>query len=63
MDAIYLVLYILAFVCFIVAFVLRPIAGPPGNVWHPLKLSLIALGLALWVLVPIIQGLQTVSGK
>jgi hypothetical protein len=63
MDAIYLVLYILAFVCFVVAAFLRPFAGPPANVWHPLKVTLIALGLALWVLVPIIQGLQTMTGK
>jgi hypothetical protein len=63
MDAIYLVLEILAFVCFVIAACLRPIAGPPVNAWHPLKLTLIAAGLALWILVPIIQGLQTMTGK
>jgi uncharacterized membrane protein len=63
MNAIYLVLYILAFVCFVVAAFLRPIAGPPVNAWHPLKVTLIAAGLALWVLVPLVAGFQTVSGK
>lgn len=63
MGAIYLVLEILAFVCFVIAVCIRPVVGPPGNVWHPLKLTLIAAGLALWILVPIIQGLQTMSGK
>lgn len=63
MDAIYLVLYILAFVCFVVAVFIRPFAGPPGNMWSPLKVTLIAAGLALWVLVAVIQGLQTMAGK
>lgn len=63
MAAIFLVLYILSFVCFVIAAVIRPIAGPPANVWHPLKVTLIAAGLALWVLVAVIQGLQSMSGK
>jgi hypothetical protein len=62
MNSIYLVLYILSFVCFVIAVFIRPLAGPPVNAWHPLKVTLIAAGLALWVLVSVIQEFQAVSG-
>jgi hypothetical protein len=50
MHAIYLILLIVALVCFLLAAV--------GVVVHR-RLNLIALGLAFWILVPLVQLART----
>lgn len=49
MDALYLILYVLAAVLFLLAAVWER-AGSPRPMWN----SLVALGLMCWVLVPLI---------
>lgn len=61
MTTLYLILYILAAVCFIAAAVLayRPAVGVDGdranaNLGTAGRVNLVALGLFFWVLVPLI---------
>jgi hypothetical protein len=58
MTTLYLILYILAAVCFIAAAVLayRPVvaADANGTVHTAGRVNLVALGLFFWVLVPLI---------
>ncbi len=51
MTVIYLILLIAALVCFLIA------AFAPSQ---PARVNLMALGLGFWVLVPLIQTVQTV---
>ncbi len=51
MTVIFLILLIAALVCFLIA------AFAPSQ---PARVNLVALGLALWVLVPLIQTVQIV---
>lgn len=54
MNVIYLILYILAAVCFIAAALLRPVATTSGPGPLYTRVNLVALGLFFWVLVPLI---------
>lgn len=56
MKVLYLVLYIVAAVCFAVA-ALTDRVGATG----PRRVNLIAVGLLAWVLVPLIQVARTLS--
>lgn len=54
MDAMYMVFYILSFVCFIIAALSsRGFAGG--------RVNLVALGLAFWVLVFVIESIRLVA--
>ena len=53
MKVLYLILLILAAVCFVAAAVFRPVATDPPRVYA--RVNLVALGLFFWVLVPLIM--------
>jgi len=59
MKTLYLILYILAAVCFLLAaLTYRPVApATPGRPVY--TIHLVALGLLLWVLVPLIELAKT----
>lgn len=61
MRVLYLVLYILAAVCFAVAAFSRSTVDSNGTREGGRGLALLPLGLLLWVLVPLIQTLQSVD--
>lgn len=61
MKVLYLVLYILAAVCFAIAAFSRASVDANGNRAGGRGVALVPLGLLLWVLVPLLQTLQTLE--
>lgn len=56
MNTLYLILYIIAGLCFLVAAVTAPSPA------HPLaRVNLVALGLFVWILVPLIQRIDIMN--
>lgn len=57
MDVLYLILYILAAVCFVAAaFVTHAVTTNPQPVYT--RVNLVSLGLLFWVLVPLIETIK-----
>jgi hypothetical protein len=65
MDTLYLILYIAAALCFLIAaFVASVVTRTDGTVRSPAltaRFNLVALGLLFWVLVPLIHLIDTMD--
>jgi hypothetical protein len=62
MDILYLVLLIISALCFVVAAFYAPTVVNTTSPPHPVtRVNLVALGLLAWVLVPLIQTIDSLS--